>query len=290
MLQLHICMTHNHKSLSLSLSRVVDMFAPTSSSSYFSIFFLPTILFICINPSESSIQSFIYGGCSHINYAPGTPYESNVNSILTSFVNSASSTSFNNFKISVPGSTQSDVVYGLFQCRGDLTTSDCRDCIAGAVSQLGSLCRDSTGGALQLEGCFVKYDNISFLGVEDKSFVLKKCGPSVSYASDELIRRDAVLGYLMAGGDYFRVGGSWDVQAVAQCTQDLSGGECQDCLSEAIGRVKSECGSSTWGDMFLGKCYTRYTEHGVHLKNNGELMFDYRIYIWWLIICGLALF
>ncbi|KAI3714336.1 hypothetical protein L1987_72933 [Smallanthus sonchifolius] len=221
--------------------------------------------------SSSATDSFIYGGCSQSRFTPGSPYESNVNSVLTSLVNSASFSAFNNFKISVPGSTQADVVYGLFQCRGDLTTSDCRDCVAHAVTRLGVICPGAGGGVMQLYGCFVKYDSASFLGVEDKSEVFKKCGPSVGYNSDTLGRRDAVLAYMVAGnGQYFRVGGSGSVQGVGQCVQDLSLSECQDCLSEAGGRLKSECGTSAWGDMYLGKCYVRYSERGFHSRSDDD--------------------
>ncbi|XP_059308829.1 plasmodesmata-located protein 6-like [Lycium ferocissimum] len=221
-------------------------------------------------PSNASTQSFVYGGCSQQKYNPGTVYESNVNSVLTSLVNSAGYASFNNFKISMPGSGQNDIVYGLFQCRGDLGSSDCRKCIAAAVSQLGTICVDSYGGALQLDGCFVKYDNVSFLGVEDKGVVMHKCGPSIMDDSDMLARNDGVLTYLSGEEQYFRVAGSGRVHGVAQCTQDMSMSECQDCLSEAIRRLKSECGSSPWGDMFLGKCYARFSESGFTSKSEDE--------------------
>ncbi|CAI9096749.1 OLC1v1032959C1 [Oldenlandia corymbosa var. corymbosa] len=233
---------------------------------------------IIINPTSASTDSFIYAGCTQLKFSPGTVYESNVNSALTSLVNSAVTSNFNNFKVSLPGSSQNDVIYALYQCRGDLSTSDCSSCVAHAVSQLGTACVYTSGGALQLDGCLVKYDNVSFFGTEDKTVALHRCGPSIGYDSDALTRRDAVLGYLTAGGggggQYFRVGGSGNVQGVAQCVQDLSGGECQDCLSDAIGRLKNECGSAAWGDMFYGKCYARYTEHGYHAgghDNNDEM-------------------
>ncbi|GFP83552.1 cysteine-rich repeat secretory protein 60 [Phtheirospermum japonicum] len=104
-------------------------------------------------------------------------------------------------------------------------------------------------------------------GDEDKAIVSDKCGPSIADGTDLLARRDAVLSYLTGGGQFFRVAGSGKVQGVAQCTQDLSAPECQDCLSEAIQRLKSECGSSPWGDMFLGKCYARYAERGYTSKS-----------------------
>ncbi|KAG5064270.1 hypothetical protein JHK85_005453 [Glycine max] len=76
--------------------------------------------------------------------------------------------------------------------------------------------------------------------------------------------RDAVLAGLAAAGGNFRVGGSGGVHGVAQCTGDLSYGECQDCVAEAISRLKSDCGTADYGDMFLGKCYARYSVGGAH--------------------------
>ncbi|PIN21737.1 hypothetical protein CDL12_05547 [Handroanthus impetiginosus] len=242
------------------------------------------------NPStSSSLESFIYVGCSQLRYNPGSPYETNLNSMLASLVNSASISNFNNFKISLPGSTQSDVLYGLFQCRGDQTSSDCHHCVANAVNRIGTFCVGTSGGAMQLEGCFIKYDNTSFLGAQDKSLMSSKCGApaSIGYDSDQdlLTRRDAVLAYLTAaggGGEYFRVGGSGKVQGMVQCVQDLSGSECQDCLSEAIQRLKSECGTAAWGDMFLAKCYARYSQAHTSKTPAAELHHPPACAAWWL--------
>lgn len=211
--------------------------------------------------SSCSSESFIYVGCTQVKYNPGSPYESNLNSVLASLVNSASISNFNNFK--------SDVVYGLYQCRGDLSNSECHSCVANAVSRIGSYCMGTCGGALQLDGCFVKYDNTSFVGAQDKTVVSSKCGPpAAGYESS----RDAVLAYLQGGGgQYFRVGGSGKVQGMAQCVQDLSMGQCADCLSEAIQRLTTECATSPWGDMFLGKCYARYSQGYAHNYNSGKL-------------------
>ncbi|XP_024007191.1 cysteine-rich repeat secretory protein 12 isoform X2 [Eutrema salsugineum] len=235
-----------------------------------------TILFIAVVSilgafSFAAVDTFVYGGCSQAKYFPGSHYESNVNSLLTSFVSSASLSTYNNFTVNgISGGDSS--VYGLYQCRGDLSSAsgDCARCVARAVSRLGSLCVGACGGALQLEGCFVKYDNSTFLGVEDKTVVVRRCGSPVGYNSDELTRRDSVVGYLAAssGGSY-RVGVSGELQGVAQCTGDLSGSDCQDCLMEAIGRLKSDCSTAAWGDVYLAKCYARYWLRGGHSRSNG---------------------
>ncbi|KAF5750124.1 putative DUF26 domain-containing protein 1 precursor [Tripterygium wilfordii] len=234
-------------------------------------------LTIYTKPSNSAIDSFVYGGCSQVKFNPSSPYENNLNSLLASLVNSASFTTYNNFTIQSP-SSKDNTLYGLFQCRGDVGGGDCSRCVARAVTQLGTLCLDSTGGVLQLDGCLVKYENATFLGVEDKTVVLKKCGRSIGYDSDALTRRDALLGYLAAGdGSYrpYKNGGSGDVYGYAQCLGDLSGSECQDCLSEAIQRLKTDCGPTAAGDMYLAKCYVRFSEGGSHShdgndKNNND--------------------
>lgn len=118
----------------------------------------------------------------------------------------------------------------------------------------------------------MKYDNTSFFGVEDKTVVLKKCGPSVGYATEAMNGRDLVLGSMGGATGAYRVGGSADVQGVAQCVGDLNGGQCQDCLSEAIRRLKSDCGTAVYGDMYLAKCYARYSTSGAHgySQSNGK--------------------
>uniref|UniRef100_A0A1J3GAY8 Cysteine-rich repeat secretory protein 12 n=1 Tax=Noccaea caerulescens TaxID=107243 RepID=A0A1J3GAY8_NOCCA len=234
-------------------------------------FLFITVVSLLVTFSFAAVDTFVYGGCSQPKYFPGSPYESNVNSLLTSFVSSASLYTYNNF--TVEGISGGDSpVYGLYQCRGDLSSGsgDCARCVARAVSRLGSLCFGAYGGALQLEGCFVKYDNSTFLGVEDKTVVVRRCGTPVGFNSDELTRRDSVVGYIAAssGGSY-RVGVSGQLQGVAQCTGDLSASECQDCLMEAIGRLRSDCGTAAWGDVYLAKCYARYYSRGIHSRTNG---------------------
>ncbi|KAK8655714.1 hypothetical protein V6N13_108283 [Hibiscus sabdariffa] len=256
-----------------------------------------TILIFFVNPSNSATDTFVFGGCSQLKFISGSPYEYNVDSILTSLVNSAMFTSYSNFTIPASASASEDTVYGLFQCRGDLNNGDCGRCVAKAVSQLGTLCLDSTGGGLQLEGCLVRYDNTTFLGVEDKTVVVRRCGPLISTSSDALARRDAVLGYLGASdGIYkpFRIGGSGDLRGVAQCVGDLSPSECQDCLSEAIGRLKTDCAAAQWGDMYLAKCYVRYSEgrdhwHGGNDTNNNEDEIEKTLAILIGLIAGVAL-
>ncbi|KAI3946474.1 hypothetical protein MKX01_017690 [Papaver californicum] len=233
-------------------------------SSYSSLSLVSGVIFLTIfslylNPAESDprTDSLIYGGCSQAKYSLNSMYESNINSLLTSLVNSATYSTYNNFTIM--GASSQDTTYGLYQCRGYLSMQDCTNCVARAVSQIGTLCSNAYGGALELQGCFVKYDNTKFIGVEDKTVVLKKCGSAIGYDFDLLGRRDALLAGLGSGGGPYRVGGSGKIQGMAQCTGDLSLSECQDF----------SCGTTISGDMFLAKCYVRYSTGSVDDQYRG---------------------
>ncbi|PWA66539.1 gnk2-like domain-containing protein [Artemisia annua] len=214
---------------------------------------------ISLKPSLSAANSLVYYKCSQLYFTPMTLYESNVNSLFTSLVDSASVCNFNTLKISSPDSSRINDLSGLFQCRGDLNFSNCQDCVANSLSQLRTTCPVSISGTLQSEGCFVKYDNTSFLGVEDKMEVFKRCGPSVGYNSDNMDSIDKALTHLTTDNQqYFRAGGYGGVNGVAQCTQDITLDACEDCLLEARARLRSECQTSIWSDMYLGSCYIRY--------------------------------
>ncbi|XP_038906918.1 plasmodesmata-located protein 6-like isoform X2 [Benincasa hispida] len=236
--------------------------------SFFLIFLYGATAILTPPSSSASLDTFVFGGCTVQKYIPNSPYDSNLNLLLSRLVAAATSAAYGNF--TVIGSAPQDTIYGLYQCRGDLNSGDCSQCIAGAVSRLGTICSDACGGALQLEGCFVKYDNKSFFGVEDKTVVVKKCGPSIGSDVDTLTGLDAALAYLVSSGGTYKTGGSGDVRTVAQCVGDLSVSECQDCISDAIGQLKSACGPSAWGDLFLAKCYARFTRGAAHAQDNGN--------------------
>ncbi|KAJ8621445.1 hypothetical protein MRB53_029974 [Persea americana] len=230
--------------------------------------FLPLLYTTSSFSSIPSTDTFVYGGCSQLKYGPGSSYQLNVNSLLTSLLSSSSFAAYNSS--TYPGQDSSPL-YGLYQCRGDVSTSDCYRCVQAAISQIGVLCSGSCGGAIQLQGCFVKYDNATFIGAPDRTMVANKCGPVTSGSGTDLLsRRDEVLTELGSRSGSFRVSTVGYVSGMAQCVGDLSAAECADCLSEAIERVRGGCGASLSGDVYLGKCYVRYTASGVYGKAGND--------------------
>ncbi|KAM3685289.1 hypothetical protein ACJW31_11G106600 [Castanea mollissima] len=208
---------------------------------------------------------FIYAGCSQEKYQPNSPFEANVNSFLASLASSSSQVSYNSLAIGNGSSPQADgSIYGLFQCRGDLKILDCSQCIQSAVTQIGLVCPYSYGASLQLEGCYIRYEHVDFLGKLDTSLRHTKCSKSsVSSDVDFFRRRDDVLADLQ-GTTGFRVSSSGLVEGFAQCLGDLNPTDCSSCLADAVGKLKTVCGSASASDVYLAQCYARYWASGYY--------------------------
>ncbi|XP_022867345.1 cysteine-rich repeat secretory protein 15 isoform X2 [Olea europaea var. sylvestris] len=213
---------------------------------------------------------FIYAGCSQDKYTLNSPYVTNLNSLLSSITNSAPQALYNSFSLGNDSSTASSdgSIYGLYQCRGDLKTEDCAKCIVNVVSQIGLLCPYTYGAALQLDACFVRYDHFDFLGKLDTSLSYKKCSKSTTNDAEFLRRRDDVITNLQVAIG-FRVSSSGYVAGYAQCLGDIGATDCSSCLSDAVTKVKSLCGSAEAADVFLAQCYVRYWASGYYDTSSG---------------------
>ena len=102
-------------------------------------------------------HTFIYAGCSQENYQPNTPFETKLNSFLSSVSASSSDTSYNSFAIGNGSSSPPEgFIYGLYQCRADLRPNNCSKCVKNCVDQIGLVCLLALGASLQLEGFYIR--------------------------------------------------------------------------------------------------------------------------------------
>ncbi|CAN6229023.1 unnamed protein product [Urochloa humidicola] len=247
--------------------------------------------------ADAGTGTFIYAGCSPSKYQPGTPFEANLESLLTSISNAAPNGGYNTFTAGANGTGSGSPVYGLYQCRGDLGNSDCAACVRDAVGQLGQVCPSAYAASLQLEGCYVRYDGSSnFVGTPDAAMVYRKCSTSASSDGDFLRSRDAVLGDLQgagAGGGGYKVASSGGVQGVAQCLGDLAAADCASCVAQAAGQLKGTCGTALAADVYLAQCYVRYWANGYYFRPTSDYSQDdvgRTLAIVVGILAGLALF
>ncbi|XP_050235889.1 plasmodesmata-located protein 8 [Mercurialis annua] len=250
---------------SLHLHSTHKPYLPTLTRTTLIFLFIISITNHGISPVKAHI--FIYSGCSQEKYQPNSPFEANLNSFLASVVSSSSEASYNSFSIgngTSPPSPPDATVFGLYQCRGDLKTIDCKVCIQSTVNQIGLVCPNSYGAALQLEGCHLRYERSNFLGQLDTSVKYKKCSrSSVSNDVEFFRRRDDVLGDLETSTG-FKVSSSGLVEGYDQCLGDLSKEDCSSCIGNVVAMLKNLCGSAAAADVYLGQCYARYWASGYY--------------------------
>ncbi|KAG2610422.1 plasmodesmata-located protein 6-like [Panicum virgatum] len=237
---------------------------------------LPALLLLalsaCATPARGGddYTAFVYAGCSQARYDPGSQYAADVDSALSSLVNSAGFTAYANYT-SPSAATGLAAVY---QCRSDLPAAVCGACVKSAASKLSSLCNAAAGAAVQLRACFVRYGNDSFLGKQDTTVLFKKCGGESAGDTGVVAMRDAALGALVAAsapadeGSY-RAGAAGYVQAMSQCVGDLSAKACSDCVSAASAQLKAGCGFASAGEVYLGKCYARFWSNAAAGSSGG---------------------
>ncbi|XP_071690983.1 cysteine-rich receptor-like protein kinase 2 [Rutidosis leptorrhynchoides] len=182
--------------------------------------------------------------------------------------------------------TAPDANYGLVQCYGDLTTTDCILCYDSA-HYVVSGCFPYTGATLYQDGCFMRFQNYSFyeeyVGPGDTHI----CGNSsiTSSVFQDSVKKaveNAVSGALISG-DYFareamvsrRVNES--VYVLANCWKTLNASSCRTCLDKASESIV-QCLPSSEGRALMTGCFMRYSDTDflnaipVRRKNKGKMI------------------
>jgi len=161
-------------------------------------------------------------------------------------------------------------VYGLAQCLGDLTDTDCVLCFAKSRNRIPR-CLPNVG-RLYLDGCFLRYDNYNFYNeTVDPTHNMLKCSSNSTVPAERVAefsdRVDRVLrnvlasavlskGFAVAGED--GAGGVAGAYALAQCWSTLDAGGCRVCLESATSMARS-CAPGEEARALNAGCFLRYS-------------------------------
>ncbi|ONK57372.1 uncharacterized protein A4U43_C10F19410 [Asparagus officinalis] len=102
----------------------------------------------------------------------------------------AQSASSKFFKTS--SSSTGQQISGLFQCREDLSSSDCAACVQHLLPMWSSLCGSSVAARIQLTGCYALYQVSGFPQASGTQMLFKTCG-SGSAGSGFEQKREIIL-------------------------------------------------------------------------------------------------
>lgn len=216
--------------------------------------------------SCADLYAVVYKGCANQTFPGGSP-PATVAALSSTLATQSASAKF--YKTSsAPVSSSSAAVFGLFQCRGDLSGPDCSSCVSRAMSSWSQLCGPSVAARVQLNGCLALYEVAGFPQVSGTQMLFKTCGTGGGDGDFEM-RRDTAFSQLEGGagttaGGFFATSYQ-QVYALAQCEGDLSNVDCSSCITQAVQHVEVECGGAPSGQVYLDKCYITYSyyPHGV---------------------------
>ncbi|KAK1266239.1 Cysteine-rich repeat secretory protein 3 [Acorus gramineus] len=220
---------------------------------------IPLSLLLLPNLAISAdFTTLIYKGCS------GQPLPDSYQPVLTSLFDSliSQSSSAHFYKTTTGGGGGGGGVFGLFQCRGDLSAADCRNCVGQIPQTADRLCGRAAAARIQLTGCYGLYATGGPPGVSGTSMLFKTCSSNQAVGSGFEERRDTAFSNVqggLAGGGGFYVTTYESVYAMGQCEGDLSVSDCGECVSAAVQKAEVECGSAIAGQVFLDKCYFSYS-------------------------------
>ncbi|KAE8077897.1 hypothetical protein FH972_016415 [Carpinus fangiana] len=160
-------------------------------------------------------------------------------------------------------------VYGLVQCRGDMSAGNCANCTKDATAEALSKCPKSKEVSVWFTWCFLRYSNDSFFGIMEQG--------SVAITNDT----DFDDPYAISKGLFFMgglastapnqprmfqtavldVGQSGKRYGVAQCSLDISRGDCGVCLDAQLASFRTTIGNKRWWETYGPSCFMWYHDY-----------------------------
>ncbi|XP_022727850.1 cysteine-rich repeat secretory protein 55-like [Durio zibethinus] len=189
----------------------------------------------------------------------------NIDLLLAELVSKTSSTGY----VATSSGREPDEVYGLAQCRGDVSSKDCSSCIQDAAKQIRQRCPSQSDARIWYDYCFLRYSKENFVGELDTSFgifyfnVANVTDPQ-SFNKElgalmDKIRSEAVMPKQEGlGKGKTKLSPFVNLYALVQCTRDLSQIDCAQCLAIAVGNFPNFCDNKKGCRVLYSSCYVRY--------------------------------
>ncbi|KAL9226183.1 hypothetical protein vseg_002024 [Gypsophila vaccaria] len=173
-----------------------------------------------------------------------------------------------------------DKVYALYYCKGDVDAQSCQECVQAAVGKILDVCIFRTEGIVWFEECTLRFANRMIFSIDEEK-------PSNLYYNNTGILNDYLLGPYketfdskMAAliqeaaynngtvpgfaTDEIVISSTQKLHCLAQCTPDIIGSECYQCLTTAL-RLRDNWANTM---VFLPSCLFRYDLYGKALTTS----------------------
>ncbi|MCO5576436.1 hypothetical protein L7F22_030246 [Adiantum nelumboides] len=215
------------------------------------------VLFLAAPCESLETSSDVYILCNTRTYDNRSSFDEDLNTLLTDLKQKAGSSSYH--------VRRAATLSGAYQCRGDLAPDACSKCVSDAAQSALSSCPSAIGSRVQLNGCFLRYENYTF-AVPDSSIVLELCNVNKDESSAFQSQVSNLLGKVTAAapanGRLFAsamsaLSSNATLYALAQCLGYLSQTECSHCLA-AHPTSWQDCDHAVGAQIHSVSCYYRF--------------------------------
>ncbi|XP_022716052.1 cysteine-rich receptor-like protein kinase 10 [Durio zibethinus] len=258
-------------------------------------------LFMCF---IEVFPNLLYTFCSDNsnNYTSNSTFENNLKRILESLPSNTSGTGFYSTSIR----DGADQVYARALCRGDVTTMLCQNCIKNASQEILNLCKTEEA-IVWYDLCQVQYSfqNSSLMVYTGKYPYSNNQEKNISHPGNfddvltflmNSISTDAAsVSKLMFGFGEVKFNKKETIYGLVQCTRDISGSNCRNCLDSALKDLHGCCNSRTGGTVLSRNCNVRFQLYHFYNASSSPLIYPLSTGDKWssgmitVVICATAL-
>ncbi|XBI61466.1 hypothetical protein VPH35_042253 [Triticum aestivum] len=216
------------------------------------------LVLLVLMPASATAIGHVCG--SGGNYTANSTYQSNLAVLNATLPGNASSSPQLFLTATANANTNNGtagVARGLALCRHDTTNlTACRECVASSFAYAHKMCPNHTAATVYYDydetnalkpGCLLGFSG-------DRNFLNPASGtPLLSHTA-----RDAAAAARRFATGFMDGGTTTTLYALAQCTPDLSAGDCLACLQRLVGSINATNSVRLGGRIFRLRCNVRF--------------------------------
>ncbi|XP_058072821.1 cysteine-rich receptor-like protein kinase 44 isoform X2 [Magnolia sinica] len=225
-----------------------------------------SLLLLSQDPISAEDPTFVFCSPETSNYTSGSQFETNLNRLLP-LLSPNGPTNLTSYYNATYGDDP-NIVYGYSQCMSGATELECNECIKNSTVEIIQRCSNRMEAVIRYYKCILRYSNRPFFSVVDTTIRIELI--LLQDAENATIYNNK-LGIMMrrlaseAGSKLSKfTTGTTDlndfqkIYGLAQCTRDLSAGDCTACLEGMISRIPICCENKKGGNVYSVSCNIRY--------------------------------
>ncbi|XP_058072804.1 cysteine-rich receptor-like protein kinase 44 [Magnolia sinica] len=225
-----------------------------------------SLLLLSQDPISAEDPTFVVCPPETSNYTLGSQFETNLNRLLPllSPNGSINLTGYYNYT----SGKDTNIVYGYSQCMSGATEEDCKECLKNSTKEIIRRCSNRMEAVIRYYRCILRYSNRPFFSVDDTTIrieliLLQDAENATIYNNKLGIMMKRLASEAGSKLSKFTTGDTdlndfQKIYGLAQCTRDLSAGDCTACLEGMISRIPICCENKKGGNVYSVSCNIRY--------------------------------